>query len=238
MKNFAIADTAHAKTGKNKQDKFNYTILCESIEKHKNGLKYTNEENILFAKYCEENIFMKYVTNKSYDDLFSYLTNDNKLQNADLKLIFLYMTGIRSNAKTREALLKEIKDYIYKIHNFDDMDSKYNKQSLNTTSFDDIEDFYKQFQDSTTDGKGEKPNTKKAIRSDILVLKTPDDIKAFLMKYRSGGTFSKDALIKELSLNEFGYLYKIIYKSPLKSHMRKIDAFNSIELISGTLVKK
>lgn len=26
-----------------------------------------------------------------------------------------------------------------------------------------------------------------------------------------------------------GYLYEIVYKSPLKSNMRKIDALNSIE---------
>jgi hypothetical protein len=93
----------------------------------------------------------------------------------------------------------------------------------------DIEDFYKQFQDSVIDGNGKKSHTKETIRSDILALKTADDIKGYLMKYRSGNTFSKDACIRELSLDEFDYLYKIIYESPLKSNMRKIDALNSIE---------
>ena len=94
---------------------------------------------------------------------------------------------------------------------------------------DDIEDFYKQFQDSMTEGTDKKSGSKETIRTDILALKTTDDIKVYLTKYRSNDTLLKDVLIKELSLDELGYLYEIIYESPLKSNMRKIDALNSIE---------
>jgi hypothetical protein len=93
----------------------------------------------------------------------------------------------------------------------------------------DIEDFYKQFQDSIADRTGEKSASKEPVRADILALKTVDDVKGYLVKYRSGGTLAKDVLIKELNLEEFDYLYEIIYKSPLKSSMRKADALNSIE---------
>jgi hypothetical protein len=119
------------------------------------------------------------------------------------------------------AFLVEVYKEFYTYKDLFKMNFKYSPS--------DIENFYKQFHDSMTSGNNKQSNAQETIRADILSMKTVDDIKGYLIKYRSNGVLSKDALIKELSLDEFDYLYKIIYKSSLKSNMRKIDALNSID---------
>jgi hypothetical protein len=74
-----------------------------------------------------------------------------------------------------------------------------------------------------------KSNTEQTISDEIQTLKTPDDIKEFLLKYRFNGSLSKDDLLNKFNRNDFNYLYKIIYLSPLKSNIRKEDALNAIE---------
>jgi hypothetical protein len=91
-------------------------------------------------------------------------------------------------------------------------------------SIKEVEIFFEQMQDiSHTDIN--KKQIEEIIDNNILTLKTPDDIKDYLYNDNQ----SKDDLLKKLSLSEFAYLYNIIYSSPLKSNMRKIDALNSIE---------
>jgi DNA repair exonuclease SbcCD ATPase subunit len=92
-----------------------------------------------------------------------------------------------------------------------------------------VENFYKQIQPTLKIEDIEKTKEKEGINEDILALKTTDDIKEYFMKWSSDDNLSKEDLIKKLSLNEFGYIYTIIFSSPLKSNMRKIDALNAIE---------
>ena len=70
---------------------------------------------------------------------------------------------------------------------------------------------------------------KESISEDILALKTPDDVKEYISKYYTDTMHTKDELMNKLNLKEFDYLYKVIYSTPLKSNMRKVDALNSIE---------
>jgi flagellin-specific chaperone FliS len=96
-------------------------------------------------------------------------------------------------------------------------------------SIHEIENFYEQIKDISDTGVGEKPCVEGKISEDVMALKTSDDVKEYFSKYLSNDNQSKDDLLKKLSLSEFSYLYNIIYSSPLKSNMRKIDALNTIE---------
>jgi hypothetical protein len=92
-------------------------------------------------------------------------------------------------------------------------------------SINEVEDFYGQMKDSFNISTTKKKHEAGKISDTVLALKTPDDVKDYL----SNNNQSKDDLLKNLSLDEFSYLYKIIYSSSLKSNMRKIDALNAIE---------
>ena len=127
MNQYEIVPT---KAIENRKSKYALEILYNCILKYKNDIEYTEDESAQFKIYCEEKPYMELIKNKSYDDLFSYLSGDNTLNHSDLCVIYLYLTGTKSKAKTKEAVLNEIKAYIYKIRNFDDMDSKYDKHQL------------------------------------------------------------------------------------------------------------
>lgn len=94
---------------------------------------------------------------------------------------------------------------------------------------DEIESTCKEIQDLFETDNVIKSKIKQTISDEIQELKTTDDIKDFLSKYRCNGILSKDDLLNKFNLSDFSYLYKIIFLSPLKSNMRKIDAINSIE---------
>jgi hypothetical protein len=102
--------------------------------------------------------------------------------------------------------------YIHK-----DLFNKKFKYSIN-----DIDEFLNQIKNVTPISMGSV--SKEIVRDDILALKTPDDVKRYLEKVDQ-----KNNSLKELSLNELGHLYKILYYSPIKSNMRKFDVLNSIE---------
>jgi hypothetical protein len=87
-----------------------------------------------------------------------------------------------------------------------------------------VENFYEQMKSISDTGASKKIKEEK-ISNDIRALKTPEDIKNFIFNSNQ----SKDDLLKKLNLVECAYLYDIIYSSPLKSNMRKIDALNIIE---------
>ncbi|MDR2746553.1 MAG: hypothetical protein LBB77_03820, partial [Treponema sp.] len=114
--------------------------------------------------------------------------------------------------------LVELYKEIYNHKDFLKLDFKY--------SISEVEDFYNQ---TNISSKVEKSSKKETIRDDILNLKTADDVKEYLSKYIANANQSKEDLLKNISLSEFAYLYKIIYSSQLKPNMRKIDAFRTIE---------
>jgi hypothetical protein len=91
----------------------------------------------------------------------------------------------------------------------------YTHKDLFKTNFkyapNEIESFYKEMQMSFENGNIVKSDTKETISDDIQALKTADDVKEFLSKYYSNNGFSKDDLIKNLSLKEFDYLYNSCY---------------------------
>lgn len=122
------------------------------------------------------------------------------------------------------AYLVELYKEIYNHKDFLKLDFKY--------TISEVEDFYNQTNQrkiSSENDNVEKLNKKEIIRDDILNLKTVDDVKEYLSKYLANGNQSKEELLKDTSLSEFAYLYKIIYSSQLKPNMRKIDAFKTIE---------
>jgi hypothetical protein len=119
------------------------------------------------------------------------------------------------------AYLVELYKEIYKHKDFLKLDFKY--------SISEVENFYNQTRISSENDNFEKSSKKETIRDDILNLKNVDDVKDYLSKYIANGNQSKEDSLKDTSLSEFAYLYKIIYSSPLKPNMRKIDAFKTIE---------
>jgi len=92
-----------------------------------------------------------------------------------------------------------------------------------------IENTCKEIQELFEADNKTKSDTKQTISDEIKMLKTSDDVRNFLLKYHSNGILLKDELINKFNLNDFKYLYKIIYLTPLKSNMRKSDAIDSIE---------
>jgi hypothetical protein len=119
------------------------------------------------------------------------------------------------------AYLVELYKEIYNHKDFLKLDFKY--------SISEVEAFYNQTKKSSENDNVEKSNKRETIRDDILNLKTADDVKEYLSKYITNGNQSKEDLLKDTSLSELAYLYKIIYSSQLKPNMRKIDAFKTIE---------
>jgi hypothetical protein len=89
----------------------------------------------------------------------------------------------------------------------------------------DVEDFYEQMKSISDNGVRKKTREEGRISNDIIALKTAEDIKNYLFNNNQ----SKGDILKKLNLDECAYLYNIIYSSPLKSNMRKIDALNTIE---------
>jgi hypothetical protein len=114
------------------------------------------------------------------------------------------------------AYLVELYKELYSHKNLLKMNFKY--------SIYEVENFLKQMQNMYDPDIGKKLIIEDKISDEILVLKKPDDIRNYLYN-----NYSKDNLLKKLSLTEFAYLYSIIYSTPLKSNMRKIDALNAIE---------
>jgi hypothetical protein len=92
-------------------------------------------------------------------------------------------------------------------------------------SISEVENFYEQMKDASNTSAALRKREEKKISDDIMALKTPDDIK----RYLSNKNLPKEDLLKKLSLDEFAYLYKILFSSPLKSNMRKIDVLKTIE---------
>jgi hypothetical protein len=88
-----------------------------------------------------------------------------------------------------------------------------------------VESFYEQMKNLSDTNISKKPNKEEKINDDILALKTSDDVK----KYLFSNNQSKEDLLKKLNLDEFAYLYNIIFSSQLKSSMRKADALTAIE---------
>jgi hypothetical protein len=87
----------------------------------------------------------------------------------------------------------------------------YTHKDLFKTNFkyapNEIENFYEEMQTSFEAGHIVKSDTKETMSDDVRALKTADDVKEFLSKYYSDNGFSKDDLIKNLSLKEFDYLF-------------------------------
>jgi len=126
--------------------------------------------------------------------------------------------------------MKKEKDMLrYLINLYKDL---YNHKDLFSFDFkfspNEIEEVYKDDKTSFKIDKDKQRNCE-IIGNDILALKTPESVREFMSSYNLNDKESKDNLIKKLNLQEFAYLYEIIYSSPLKSNMRKIDAFNSID---------
>jgi hypothetical protein len=115
----------------------------------------------------------------------------------------------------------EVYKKVYEHKDFLKLDFKY--------STSEVENFYNEIEVSSENNNVERANKKETIRADILNLKTVDDVKGYFSKYISNDNQSKENLIKDTSLSEFAYLYNIIYSSPLKPNMRKIDALKTIE---------
>jgi hypothetical protein len=114
------------------------------------------------------------------------------------------------------SYLVELYKELYSYKNLLKIDFKY--------SIRDVESFFEQIQDISVTDIDKKP-IKEKVSDDILALKTPDDIENYLYSNNQ----SKDDLVNKLSLCECAYLYNIIYSSPLKSNMRKMDALNTID---------
>jgi hypothetical protein len=131
------------------------------------------------------------------------------------------MNTMRSKKTDILAYLVELYKKFYNHKDFLKIDFKY--------SISEVEDFYNQAKNLPENDKVEKSGKKETIRDDILNLQTADDVKEYLSKYIANGSQSKEDLLKDTSLSEFAYLYKIIYSSQLKPNMRKIDAFKTIE---------
>ncbi|GHV21323.1 hypothetical protein FACS189494_06550 [Spirochaetia bacterium] len=92
-------------------------------------------------------------------------------------------------------------------------------------SLDEVEEYCNKVTVLSKTDNTAKSSKEESISDKIRALATVDDIKAYFSTVNQ----SKEDIIQKTSLAEFAYLYNIVYSSPLKPNMRKIDAFNAIE---------
>lgn len=105
--------------------KKDYLAILDYIEKHQNGQEVTQDETNMFEQYCKENTIMRLVVNRSYDELFKYLSDSMAFQKNELSIVYQFLTGKKVKSIKTSQMIDEIKGYIYKLNNFDDMDEKF-----------------------------------------------------------------------------------------------------------------
>jgi hypothetical protein len=80
--------------------------------------------------------------------------------------------------------------------------------------------------------KNTKVLNKKPIRESILALKNEADVKKFYQEnllYDHGDEKAREERLKDYSTNELGYIYNLIYTSPIRSKARRAELLDLIE---------
>jgi len=81
----------------------------------------------------------------------------------------------------------------------------------------------------------QKPTSQRnqnVIRESILSIVTADEVKTFYLEnlsYDHSDSKSKEECLKNISVDELKYLYSILYSSPVRKTIRKIDLLDLIE---------
>lgn len=100
-------------------------IFAMYIEKIHNGDEVTSEERMVFEEFCNNNHMLKLAVNKSYEELFEKLSNQKNVSKSDVTLVYQYLIGNFAKAIKFEKMIDDVKQHIYKIKNFDDMDFRF-----------------------------------------------------------------------------------------------------------------
>lgn len=131
--------------------------------------------------------------------------------------------------KNQKIMIKDLAEFYLKLYSNKEL---FNKNYFKYTSSE-INKFIDEVVAVQSDSTSEiNKINKEPIRDEILQLQSTDAIANYLytnLKYDKLNPTSKDELLSNISLSELKYLYYKIYSCEVKSKMRKIDIFNSIE---------
>jgi hypothetical protein len=102
-----------------------HSQIRDVLLKIRNGEMVLIEDKELADEYIYSNHFIQLIDNKQYEKLFSQLSFDDNISKSDLTLIYIYLTGMSNRDLNKSQLLDEIKNYLFKIQNMEDMNKKY-----------------------------------------------------------------------------------------------------------------
>ena len=122
----------HEETPKRITAKKDKQIVIAYLDKIQRGQDVSCEEKEVFDAYCEKHILFKLAVNQSFEKLYSELSNQKGISKDDIVVIYQYLVGKEAKSLTLEKMIDGIKQHIYKLKNFNDMDEKFhqNKEKL------------------------------------------------------------------------------------------------------------
>lgn len=103
-------------------------LIIGYLDKIQSKKEVSTEESEAFQKYCNNNTLMKLVINKSFDEFFSFLSNNKEITKNELTIIYQYLTKKKAKSIKLDRMIDEIKQHIYTINNFNDMDSRFEEK--------------------------------------------------------------------------------------------------------------
>jgi hypothetical protein len=100
-------------------------VLLKYLDKIQNKEEASREEMDLFKEYYTNNVFMKLAVDQSFEELYSILSNNKNITKNELIIVYKYLIGKDAGSKRLDRMIDEIKQHIYKIKNFNDMDTRF-----------------------------------------------------------------------------------------------------------------
>lgn len=100
-------------------------IIIDYLEKVQEGRETTFEEEGIFKTYCDKNRLLRLAVNQSYEELYSELSLRKSIPKSEITVIYQYLTGQTIKTLSSDKMVDQIKQYIYKLKNFSDMDARF-----------------------------------------------------------------------------------------------------------------
>ncbi|WP_287822881.1 hypothetical protein [Clostridium sp.] len=100
-------------------------VLINYLDKIQNKEEVSREEIDMFKEYYNNNLFMKLAVDQSFEEFYSILSNTKNITKNELIIVYKYLIGKDAGSKRLDRMIDEIKQHIYKIKNFNDMDTRF-----------------------------------------------------------------------------------------------------------------
>lgn len=115
----------HQECSKSIPRKKDTQIIIDYLKKLQKGMETSCEEEEIFKAYCDKNRLLKLAVNQAYEELYSELSSSKSVPKSEITIVYQYLTGQTIKRLSVDKMIDEIKQYIYKVKNFNDMDARF-----------------------------------------------------------------------------------------------------------------